>query len=183
MNIIWTIIILFSFVFAISTGNLNNLINSIFNVPKESLSLLVSIGSLIVIYNGVFQIAIDSGLIKKISFIFRGIVKKVFNDIDEEVVMLICANICANILGLGVASTPIALNVMSHISHEDKVNNNILCLVGINLSSFTLFPLTILTIRNTYQGSHSFFIWLSIIFISFVTTLFSIVLAKKWRFR
>ena len=51
MNIIWTIIILFSFVFAISTGNLNNLINSIFNVPKESLSLLVSIGSLIVIYN------------------------------------------------------------------------------------------------------------------------------------
>ena len=73
MNIIWTIIILFSFVFAISTGNLNNLINSIFNVPKESLSLLVSIGSLIVIYNGVFQIAIDSGLIKKISFIWKPI--------------------------------------------------------------------------------------------------------------
>lgn len=183
MNIIWTIIILFSFVFAIVTGNLNDLTNSIFNVPKEALSLLITIGSLIVIYNGIFQIAIDSGLIKKTSFIFRGIVKKVFNDVDEEVVTLICANICANILGLGVASTPIALNIMSQISHENKVNNNILSLIGINLSAFTLFPLTILTIRNNFHGSHSLFIWLSIVFISFVTTLFSIVLAKKWRFR
>lgn len=182
MNVIWTIIILFSFCFSLFTNNINTLINSIFLVPKNSLQLLLNIGSLIVIYNGIFQIALDAQLIKQVSKVFKGIVKKIFNDIDEETEQLICANVCANVLGLGVATTPIALEIMAKINHNDKLNNNILCLIGINICSFTFFPLTPLTIRNSVNGSYNAFIWLIITIISFITSLMAILIGKKWRF-
>lgn len=183
MNIIWTIIILFSFIFALFSGNLNNLIDSIFNVPKASLALLLNLGSLIVVYNGIFQIAIDSKLINLISKLFKGIVKKVFINVNDNVIDLISADICANLLGLGVATTPIALTIMKELDIDGNINNNILSLIGINLSAFTLFPLTILTIRNNYQGAYTLSVWIIIILISFITTMFSVTLAKHWRFK
>lgn len=181
MNIIWTIIIVFSFIFAYFSGNLSCLINSIFDVPKNTLTLTLSIGSLIVIYSGIFQIAIDSKLINKISKLFKWFVKKIFTNVNSEVIDLICADICANLLGLGSATTPIALTIMKELDVDGKLNNNILSLIGINLSAFTFFPLTILTIRNTYQGAYTISVWVSIILISFLTTIFSILLAKFWR--
>lgn len=182
MNVIWTIIILFSFCFSLYSNNTNTLINSIFLVPKDSLQLLLNIGSLIVIYNGIFQIALDAQLIKQVSKVFKKIVKKIFNNLDEETEDLVCANICANILGLGVATTPIALEIMAKINHSDKINNNILCLIGINVCSFTFFPLTPLTIRNSVNGSYNALIWIIITIISFITSVLAILIGKKWRF-
>lgn len=181
MNIIWTSIVLFSFFFAICSNHLNDLIDAIFTVPTQSLKLLFNIGSLIIIYNGIFQIALDSKLIKKISKIFSRIVKKIFVDVDEETEDLISANICANILGLSTATTPIALNIMEKINKNEKINNNILCLIGINVCSFTLFPLTPLTIRNSVNGHNSILIWVIISAISFITTLIAIIIGKRWR--
>ncbi len=181
MNIIWTSIVLFSLFFAISSNHLNDLITAIFTVPNQSLKLLLNIGSLIIIYNGIFQIALDSKLIRKISKIFSKFVRKVFCNIDEKTEELISANICANILGLGGATTPIALNIMEKINKNEKINNNILCLIGINVCSFTMFPLTPLTIRNSVNGNYGIIIWGIISLISFITTAIAIMIGKKWR--
>jgi spore maturation protein A len=78
MNKIWTFLITSCFIYALFTNNFSNLVNSLFDVPENTIKLLLSIGSLIIIYNGIFQIAIDSKLVKKVSFLFKPLIKRIY---------------------------------------------------------------------------------------------------------
>lgn len=172
MNKIWTSIIIFCFIFSIITNNFRNLINSLFSVPETSIKLLFSIGGLIIIYNGIFQIAIDSNMIKKISFIFKPLIKKIYKTNNEELLDLLCSNFTANLLGLGVASTPISLNILSKT--EDK--NIIHKLIGMNITCFTIFPFTIISLRSKLGGDNNLKIWILLIVITLLNTIFNIFL-------
>ena len=174
MNILWTSIIIFCFIFAIFTDNLNFLFNSLFTVPERSLKLLVSLGSLIIIYNGIFQIAIDCKLIRKISFIFKPILKVIYNISDGDVLELLCANFTANFLGLGSASTPISLKVLN-LTTDKKIINKLICL---NVSCFSILPFTIITLRNKFSGTNNFKVWILIVLITMITSIFSIFICN-----
>jgi len=174
MNIIWSSIVIFCFVYSIFTNNLSVLINSLFDVPEKSLKLLFSIGSLIIIYNGIFQIAIDSKLIKFISFIFKPILKRLYKINNEDTLELLCANFTANFLGLGVASTPIAINIIKKTNNRGIINK----LICLNISCLTIFPITIITLREKMGGLNNTKIWISLIVITFLTSIFSIIVCN-----
>lgn len=174
MNKIWTFLILISFIYALFTNNTTLLINSLFDVPELSIKLLISIGSLIIIYNGIFQITIDSGLIKKISFLFKPVIKLIYKTNNEDLLDLLCANFTANLLGIGIASTPIALKAVKIIDNE-KIYNKLVCM---NVACFNIFPITIITLREKYNGINNTKVWLCIVFITFSTTLFGIFLCN-----
>lgn len=174
MSIIWTVIIIFCLLFSLFTNNFTNVINALFDVPEYALKLTVSLGGLIIIYNGIFQVAIDSKLIKTISFLFKPFIKIIYKINNDELLELLCANFTANLLGLGAASTPIAINILKKVDNP-KIVNKLIC---INISSFTLFPFTIITIRNKYNGINNFKIWIAIIIITFLTTIFSLFICN-----
>lgn len=176
MSYIWTFLILISFIISLITNNFTSLINSLFDVPYESLKLLISIGSFIIIYNGIFQISIDSKLIKSISFLFKPILKKLYKINNEDTLELLCANFTANLLGLGAASTPIAIKLVQKLDSKKEVYK----LICMNVSSFTIFPFTILTLRSNFNGINNFKIWIFIILISFTTTFFSLFICNLW---
>lgn len=176
MSYIWTFLIIISFIISLITNNFTNLINSLFDVPYESIKLLLSIGSFIIIYNGIFQISIDSKLIKSISFLFKPFLKRLYKINNEDTLELLCANFTANLLGLGAASTPIAIKLVQKLDNK----NNIYKLICMNVSSFTVFPFTIITLRNSYNGINNFKIWMFIIIISFLTTIFSFIICNIW---
>ena len=169
MNKIWTSIIIFCFIYSLITNNFPRLINSLFDIPKLSIDLLISIGSLIIIYNGIFQIAIDSKLIKLISFLFKPILRRIYKTNNNELLELLCANFTANLLGLGAASTPIAINILNN-TNDEKIINKLLCF---NVTCFTIFPFTIITLREKLGGSYNLKIWIFIILITFISTIFS----------
>ena len=175
MNLIWTIIILFCFTFSLLTGNVEVLIDSLFDVPKESLNTLISLGSLIIIYNGIFQIAIDSNLITKISKLFKPIIKFIYcnESLDHEVVDLLSANFCANLIGLSAATTPIVLKLSDKLTHQQMVK-----LICMNVSCFSLFPFSIITLRKEFGCLHSFEIWFSLILITFISFIFGVIISK-----
>lgn len=184
MNIIWILIVIFCMFYAFITGNIDQYINQIFKVPELTLTLLVTVGSLIVIYNGIFKIAIKSGLINKIGNAFRFISYFLFPRIPKDHVIhsYICSNITANLLGLGIASTPIALNTIMEMK---KLNNNsdiasqeMITLLVINITSFTIFPLTIITLRQQYNSNLGVIIWLVLIGITFIISLISLLIDR-----
>lgn len=174
MNLIWTSIIIFCFIFSILTNNFTTLINSLFNVPEQSLKILIDLGGLIVIYSGILQIAIDCNLINKISFIFKPILKKVYKINNDSVLNLLCANFVANLLGLGITSTSIAIKAIKLID-DKKIINKLICL---NISCFTLFPFTIITLRNKFNGINNVWVYISLIIITFLTSIFCILLCN-----
>ena len=174
MNIIWTFIIIFCFCFSIFTNNFTNLINSLFDVPEYSLKILISIGGLIIIYNGIFQIADDCNLIKKISSLFKPIIKRIYKINSDSLINLLCANFTANLIGLSITSTSIAIKIIKE-TNDKRIINKLICL---NTSCFTILPFTIISLRNKYGGINNFKVWLLIIIITFLTSFFSIIICS-----
>jgi len=184
MNLIWIIIILICLGYGLISGNLDKIVEACLNTPKDTLDLLIKIGGLIIFYNGIFQIAIKSNMIKKFSKFLYPITKHIFKDIkkDSFVHELISANIIANLLGLGIASTPIAIKALKELKNElvdkTKPSLSMVKLILINIASFTLFPLSILSIRKIYNAKINIELVPLFILSSFILTIIALLLSK-----
>ena len=191
MNKIWSSLILFTFIYAFMHNRTDILIEHLFLVPEKTITLLWNIGGLIILYNGIFQIAIDAKLIERIGFLFRSFVKWLMPNIkNQEIINLVCANITANLLGLGLASTPIALKIITKMKEEannNKVTKEMLLLLIINVTSFTIFPLTIIvnealtSYNQKYNSNLGIYVWISLIIITFISSMISLIITK-WRY-
>lgn len=184
MNIIWITIIIISILFGIFNGNSIEMANALLNVPSSSLELLLKIGGLIIFYNGLFKIAIDSGLIKTFSRLLKKPIKIIFPDIPNEHIVneYICCNIVANLLGLGVASTPMALLALNEMK---KLNNNkstlsrsMIVFTVLNITCFTVLPLTVLSIREAYKAKINIQLLPFLIIVTFINTIIGIIVSN-----
>ena len=184
MNFVWILIVIFCVFYAFITGNIDAFISQMFKVPEITITLLITVGSLIIIYNGIFKIAIKSGFIDKIGRVFRFVSYFLFPKIPKEHIIhsYICSNITANLLGLGIASTPITLNTIMEMkklnNNSDSASQEMITLLVINITSFTIFPLTIITLRQQYNSNLGFKIWLIMILLTFIISLISLLLDK-----
>lgn len=184
MNVIWSSIMCFCLFYSIISGRVDEVINSFFNAFDSSLKTCISVACLIVFFNGVFSVADESGLIKKISVLFKRISKIIFKEVkDEEIIDLISLNIAANLLGLGISTTPIVFKILDKM--KEKFENkkllikNICLLAILNISGFSLFPLTVLSIREKYESNLGIIVWIMIVLITFFESLISLFLFRN----
>lgn len=180
MNGIWLFIILISLLFSIYSGNVSDVINNIFSVPAKTIDSLITIGSVLIIYSGLFKIAVKLKIIDKVAIVFRGIVEKIFGYKKGETLNnLISTSIIANMLGLGAVNTTIAIQIINEMKKESKeVNKNMTMYLLINISSFTVLPLSLLSLRESYSANINLLFIPILIVCSFFTTLFSIFIVK-----
>ena len=184
MNKIWMFILAFTFIYAAFTDNLDKMLTLIMDVPTQSLKLLITVGSLIIIYNGIFNMAIASGLITYIGKIFHKLSYKLFPDIPQDHIIhqYVCSNITANLLGLGIASTPIALKTIKEMKklngNQNVASKEMITLIVINITCFSFFPLTIISLREKYQSNLGIYVWLALIAITLVTSILSLIVDK-----
>lgn len=176
MNKIWIIIILFSAIYGVLYGDIETLVGELLNVPQKTISLLMMVGGLMVFWNGMFNIAIKSGLINNMSKLFKPFTKKIFSDLPKDHIVheYICANISANILGLGNAATPMGIKALHEMK---KLNNNqpiatksMITFVILNTTSLTVFPSTLFGIRQIYKSQTNMQILPFIIFSTIIAT-------------
>ena len=97
MNKIWAFLIILAIVFGIINGKVAEMSEALFNVPKETLKILLQIGSMLIIYSGLFQIAIDANVISKMSKLIIKPISKLFKT-DKNTLEMICASVIANLL-------------------------------------------------------------------------------------
>ena len=173
LNIIWPIFIILSFGYAIFSGNINNLNNSIFFFTSEAVDLCISLLGAICLWNGIMQIANSTSLISKLTNFLKPLIRFLFPDIkeDSEVHRQISLNIVANILGLGNAATPIGLKAMKSMQKDNKnkdtLNNSMITFIVLNTASLQIIPTTVIAIRNSLGSNNPtsvvFPIWISTI--------------------
>ena len=109
LNIVWPFFIIISIIFAFLSGNIKELNNSIFESTSTAVNLSITLIGTMCLWNGIMQIAKETTVIKKITKIFRPIMKMLFPNLkkDSKIYEDISMNIVANILGLGNAATPL----------------------------------------------------------------------------
>lgn len=160
LNIVWPIFIIISFSYAIFSGNLENLNNSIFDSTSDAIELTLSLLGTMCLWSGVMKIASKTSLIDKLTKLVQPIIYFLFPELrkNEKIKKEISMNMIANILGLGNAATPLGLKAMKSMQEEnprkDTLSNSMMVFILINTASIQLIPTTVIAIRNSLGSSN-----------------------------
>lgn len=109
LNIVWPFFLIISIIFAILSGNLRELNNSIFESTNTAVNLCITLLGTMCLWNGIMQIASKTSAMKKITNFLRPIMKLLFPNLKKgsKIYQEISMNVVANVLGLGNAATPL----------------------------------------------------------------------------
>lgn len=160
LNIVWPVFIIISFSYAIFSGNLQNLNNSIFNSTSDAIELTLSLLGTMCLWSGVMKIASKTTLIDKLTKLVQPFINFLFPELrkNEKIKKEISMNMIANILGLGNAATPLGLKAMKSMQEEnnkkDTLSNSMMIFILINTASIQLIPTTVIAIRNSLGSSN-----------------------------
>ena len=104
-------------------------------------------------------------------------IKKLFGKVDQNVCDNIAANLSANLLGVGNASTPPAILATKQMDKGDgKMSKGMAMLFVINACGLQLVTTTIIGIRTSFGSSNPTDIILPCLLTSIVTTAVGILL-------
>lgn len=159
MSILWVVLFFLGIIISFFTGNIKNMSSIILNSTNEALKTFISMSLLIMFWNGIFNIANDSGLISRLAKLLKKPVSKLFPNLDKnsKEMEYVCANLVVNILGIGVAATSLGLKAVELIDGNIKLNNyqkraSVNTFITINVCTLSMFPLNIISIRNSFGG-------------------------------
>lgn len=155
LNKIWPFFIIISFIYAIYSGNIFNVSNSVFSSAEQTVNLCLNLLGTICLWNGIMKIAVKTSLIEKLTKFLKPLISFIFPEVknDQKISKEISMNMVANILGLGNASTPLGLKAMDSMqkqnSDKSKLSNSMAMFILVNTASLQIIPTTVISIRNS----------------------------------
>ena len=122
LNILWVIMIAGGIFFAAFHGTMGQITESFISSSTEAVNLCIFMLGVIGVWNGMMEIAVKSGLMKKIAKTMYPFIHWLFPDIPprHKANEYIAANMAANILGLGWAATPAGLKAMRELQKLEE---------------------------------------------------------------
>jgi spore maturation protein A len=176
MNLVWCILVLASIILSFIFHTTENVAEAMITSSTHACRVFFQMATILVFWSGIFQIAIDSQLLKNLTKRLKKPLHFLFPDLagDSEALEYICTNILANFFGLGSAATPFGLKAMQAMQKEnpnkEEPMRSMMTLIVLNTSSFTLFPTTIFSLRASYGGSTSTILLLFMIGMTLIST-------------
>ena len=188
LNKLWPIFIIISISYAIYTGNVDNVNNSIFDSCKETVELTITFLGTMTLWSGIMEIIKNTTLINKLNKLLKPVMKILFPNIrkEDKEYKEISMNIISNILGLGNASTPLGIEAMKSMqsknSKKEELTDEMMMFIVLNTASIQIIPTTILAIRSSL-GSKSpnqiiIPVWIVTIIAAFAGILMTKILLK-----
>ena len=183
LNILWVIMIAGGIFFAAFHGTMGQITESFISSSTEAVNLCIFMLGVIGVWNGMMEIAVKSGLMKKIAKTMYPFIHWLFPDIPprHKANEYIAANMAANILGLGWAATPAGLKAMRELQKlEDKVYSKSYygCYLVLNISSLQLVPINMIAYRSQYGSVNPAAVVLPAICATMISTIAGIVFIK-----
>lgn len=160
VNYIWVVMTLIGLGFAMVNGTMAEVNEAIFTGAKEAVALCIGLVSILVFWLGMMRIAEDSGLLYKLSSLFRPLISKLFPEVpsDHPAMGYILSNMIANMFGLGNAATPLGIKAMEELKElnggKKETSRSMITFLAINTASITLIPTTVIAIRMNYNSAN-----------------------------
>ncbi|MED1674091.1 nucleoside recognition domain-containing protein [Pallidibacillus thermolactis] len=184
INIIWVAMSVIGIVFAMFNGTMEEVNKAVFQGAQEAVTLCIGFISVLVFWLGLMRIAQTSGLLDKLAYLFKPLVKKIFPDIppDHPALGYILSNMMANMFGLGNAATPLGIKAMEQLKMlnggKNEASRSMVTFLVINTSSITIIPTTVLAIRMNYDSVSPAEIVLPTIIASLFATICAILIDR-----
>lgn len=192
MNYVMLVLVVFAILFSVLLGNTAALSAAVLESGVKAIQLCLELCGTVALWCGVMKIAQNSGLCEIISKLLSPVTGLLFPDLrrrNPKAIDSISMNITANLLGLGSAATPMALDAMIEL---DKLNRKSLyasdymvVFVAINCASVQILPTTVATIRRLAGSEQPMEIlvpvWLSTLASLLVAVTVAMALRKRTR--
>ena len=189
MSWIWTGILALSLICAVVLGNGSALAAAIPQGAQAGITLAVSITGSICLWTGVGKLMERAGMTRALSKFLSPLLSRLFPTTkkDETARHYLCANICANILGLGNAATPMGIQVAKRLADPDRpaIATDELCrLIVLNTASIQLIPANVAAVRAGLGAAQPFSILPAVWVTSVLSVTAGLLAAKvfaKWQ--
>ncbi len=152
MSWIYTGILAVSLIFSLFLGTGPALAAAVPEGAQAGVTLAVSIAGSICLWTGAGKLMEHIGLTEKLSWLFRPVLFRLFPSAkgDCSLRASLSANICANLLGLGNAATPMGILSAQRMARKGKpgIATDELCrLIVLNTASIQLIPANVAAVR------------------------------------
>lgn len=188
LNILWVIMIAGGIFFAAFHGTMGQITESFISSSTEAVNLCIFMLGVIGVWNGMMEIAVKSGLMKKIAKTMYPFIHWLFPDIpprhkaNEYIAANMAANMAANILGLGWAATPAGLKAMRELQKLEegggRASDMMCAFLVLNISSLQLVPINMIAYRSQYGSVNPAAVVLPAICATMISTIAGIVFIK-----
>lgn len=190
MSWIFCGILLISIVFAAITGSSNQLAAAVPQGAQSGVTLAVSIAGSICLWTGVGKLMERIGATRMLSKILKPLLHRLFpgTATDPALANDLSANICANILGLGNAATPMGIQATKRMIDPRRpglATDQMCRLIVLNTASIQLIPANVAAVRSSLGCATPFDIlpavWITSLCSASMGLLAAFLLGKVWR--
>ena len=131
-------------------GNGQALSAAVLQGAQAGMELAVSMAGSLCLWAGVGRVLDGAGITDLLSRLLRPVLHRLFptTKTDAELAQCISGNVCANILGLGNAATPMGIRAAKKMKRGDAATDELCRLVVLNTASIQLIPANVAAIRS-----------------------------------
>ncbi len=181
------IIICISFVFSLINGNMAELSSAAITGCSKAVTLTLSLIGMMCLWSGIMRVAEVSGILKHLSRMLSPILKIAFPNAwkSKRGIPEISAAIIANVLGIGNAATPLAVNAMKALSDEksETATDDMVTFTVLGTAFPSLIPTTVITLRATAGSQNPFDILPAVWATSLCLSVFAVTISRGLRKR
>lgn len=178
MNWVWTSIMLIGMGLLL-INNVDIAVQSILDGGSKAISLSLKLWGIYAVWLGLLKIVEETGLDKKLSRLFRPLIRKLVGDTDEYTSNQIVINLTSNLLGMGNASTPSGINAISGLDKGSKyATASMIMILILNSTSLQLIPTTVIGLRVSAGSSSASDIIIPTLLATISSTLVGVLLVK-----
>ena len=176
------VIILLSVVCAIFTGNVPSLTEAAILGGTKAVTVAFSLIPMMCLWCGIMKVAENGGILKAFSRLLTPILRHIFPESSKSGDGLneISTSLAANVLGIGNAATPLALNAAKKLGSraDGKASDDLITFTLIGCAPPCLFPTTVVALRGASGSTSPTSIVPAVIICSFSLCALSVILSR-----
>ena len=188
MSLIWTGMVLLSLLFALTGGCAGAVSAAALEGAAAGVRLSLSLAGTLCLWSGLAKVMEQAGADRLLARLLSPLLRRLFPEAgrDSHTMGRICANVSANLLGLGNAATPLGIEAVRRMKGPGDTASDEMCrLVVMNTASIQLLPTTVAALRASAGAASPFDILPAV----WVTSLLSVsagltaalLLQRVWR--
>ncbi len=175
------LLIFLSVVFSVVEGNISAVSEAAINGCNRAVSVTFSLMGLICLWSGIMSVAKDGGVLRFAAKLCSPILKLVFPKAakEERGISEIAAACVANMLGIGNACTPLAINAMKALSDQSGTASDDMVTFTVLGTAFPcLIPTTVIALRQASGSSSPTDIIVPVWICSLILSIFAVITCK-----
>lgn len=161
MTYIWVFMIGFSVISAWITGQSSSLADAVTTGCRQGIELAMLLAGPLCLWAGVGRLSEKIGITRKLARLIRPLITFIFPSAKRNgtFAAALSGNICANLLGLGNAATPLGLEAVKALkdpAKPEQATDEMCRLIVLNTASIQLLPTTVAAVRSSLGSAAPF---------------------------